>query len=43
MYHEAGDVSANPMDANWAGKDYTQSLVDRGYYTEDEVLMPQAE
>jgi hypothetical protein len=43
MYHEAGDVSANPMDANWAGKDYTQSLVDRGYYAEDEVLMPQAE
>lgn len=29
--------SANPMDSNWGGADYTQSLVDKGYYTENEV------
>jgi hypothetical protein len=31
--------SANPMDSNWGGADYTQSLVDKGYYAENEVKM----
>lgn len=30
-------VSANPMDENWGGADYTQSLIDKGYYKENEV------
>ena len=30
-------VSANPMDENWGGAAYTQSLVDQGYYKDDEV------
>ena len=30
-------VSPNPMDPNWGGADYTQSLVDRGYYSQNEV------
>jgi hypothetical protein len=30
-------VSANPMDANWGGSNYTQTLVDKGYYKENEV------
>lgn len=29
--------SPNPMDDNWGGSDYTQALVDAGYYKKDEV------
>jgi len=29
--------SADPMNANWAGSDYTQQLVDSGYYKGNEV------
>ena len=29
--------SPNPMDDNWGGAEYTQSLVDQGYYKDDEV------
>ena len=29
--------SANPMDPNWGGPEYTQSLVDKGVYKENEV------
>ena len=29
--------SPNPMDENWGGKEYTQSLVDSGYYAGNEV------
>ena len=31
--------SPNPMDTNWGGAEYTQSLVDKGYYSENEVKM----
>jgi hypothetical protein len=31
--------SPNPMDTNWGGAEYTQSLVDKGYYAENEVKM----
>jgi len=34
---EAANVSPNPMDPNWGGSSYTQDLVDKGYYKEDEV------
>ncbi len=38
MFHEKSNgVSANPMDVNWGGTKYTQSLVDSGYYAGDEV------
>ena len=38
MYIEAkGSVSPNPMDTNWGGAKYTQSLVDSGYYKDNEV------
>jgi len=30
-------ISPNAMDPNWGGADYTQSLVDQGYYAENEV------
>jgi len=33
----AGGPSPNPMDPNWGGADYTQSLVDKGYYAGNEV------
>jgi len=33
------EKSPNPMDPNWGGADYTQSLVDKGYYAENEVKM----
>jgi hypothetical protein len=29
--------SPNPMDDNWAGQEYTQALVDGGYYKGNEV------
>jgi hypothetical protein len=34
---ENASVSPNPMDQNWGGASYTQSLVDQGYYKDDEV------
>ena len=34
---ETAKVSPNPMDPNWGGAAYTQSLVDQGYYKENEV------
>jgi hypothetical protein len=36
---EQAAVSANPMDPNWGGQSYTQSLVDKGYYKENEVSL----
>jgi hypothetical protein len=29
--------SPNPMDPNWGGADFTQNLVDQGYYADNEV------
>jgi len=37
MQQEAAKVSPNPMDPNWGGASYTQSLVDKGYYKQNEV------
>ena len=37
MKQEAAPVSPDPMDPNWGGSDYTQSLVDKGYYKDNEV------
>ena len=34
---EKAKVSPNAMDPNWGGSAYTQSLVDKGYYKDDEV------
>ena len=30
-------ISPNPMDSNWGGAGYTQSLIDSGYYKANEV------
>lgn len=30
-------ISPDPMDQNWGGSTYTQNLVDKGYYKENEV------
>lgn len=32
-----GGPSPNPMDPNWGGAEFTQNLVDQGYYKENEV------
>jgi hypothetical protein len=32
---EQAIVSPNPMDSNWGGSEYTQSLIDKGYYKEN--------
>jgi hypothetical protein len=37
VQQEQAAVSANAMDPNWGGATYTQNLVDKGYYKEDEV------
>jgi hypothetical protein len=34
-----GQVSPDPMNPNWGGAAYTQSLVDKGYYKENEVKL----
>lgn len=34
---EQAPISPNPMDPNWGGAAYTQELVDKGYYKENEV------
>lgn len=34
---EKAKISPNPMDSNWGGADYTQKLVDTGYYKDNEV------
>jgi hypothetical protein len=34
---EQSQVSPNAMDPNWGGAEYTQSLLDKGYYKENEV------
>jgi hypothetical protein len=34
---EKASVSPDPMDPNWGGAEYTQSLVDKGYYKENNV------
>jgi hypothetical protein len=34
---EKAKVSPNAMDPNWGGSAYTQSLIDKGYYKDEEV------
>ena len=34
---EAKSISPDPMDPNWGGSEYTQSLIDKGYYDENNV------
>jgi hypothetical protein len=36
---EKSGVSPNPMDPNWGGSEYTQDLVDKGYYKDNEVSL----
>jgi hypothetical protein len=36
---ESQGISPDPMDPNWGGADYTQSLVDQGYYAGNEVKL----
>ena len=38
LYNQKG-VSDNPMDPNWGGADYTEELVEAGYYKDNEVKM----
>jgi hypothetical protein len=30
-------LSPNPMDSNWGGADFTQTLIDKGYFADSEV------
>jgi hypothetical protein len=36
---QTADFSPNPMDENWGGSAYTQSLVDKGFYKDNEVKL----
>jgi hypothetical protein len=36
---ESLPVSPDPMDPNWGGAEYTQKLVDNGYYRDNEVKL----
>jgi hypothetical protein len=37
MQQESAKISPDPMDPNWGGSAYTQELVDKGYYKDNEV------
>lgn len=37
MLHEENEVSDNPMDVNWGGAEFTEKLVQAGYYKDNEV------
>jgi hypothetical protein len=37
MAAEKAKISPDPMNPNWGGAEYTQSLVDKGYYDSDNV------
>ena len=37
MSQEQSNVSPNPMDPNWGGSEYTEKLVQQGYYKDNEV------
>ena len=37
LSQEKSGVSPNPMDPNWGGAEYTESLVQQGYYKDNEV------
>lgn len=39
IQQETAKISPNPMDPNWGGSEYTQQLVDKGYYKENEIKM----
>ncbi len=39
VQQEQAAVSPNPMDPNWGGSAYTQSLIDKGYYKGNEVSL----
>ena len=34
MFYQSGEVSVNPMDPKWGGKNYTQTAVDNGEFEE---------
>lgn len=41
MYNETGSaVSPNPMDTHWGGKEFTKTLVEKGYYDDRLVTRP---
>lgn len=37
LYSSQNQVSPNPMDDNWGGHKYTKSMLDLGYFKDDEV------
>ena len=39
MNYEKASVSPDPMDPNWGGSEYTQKLVEQGYYKGNEVSL----
>ena len=39
IQEESAKISPNPMDTNWGGSEYTQQLVDKGYYKENEIKL----
>ena len=39
---EKAPVSPDPMDPNWGGSEYTQELVEKGYYKDNEVSIATA-
>ena len=37
IYEEQNSTSANPMDTNWGGKNFTQTQVNNGVYNDRKV------
>jgi hypothetical protein len=39
IQQQSENVSPNPMDPNWGGAGYTQDLINKGYYKQNEVSL----
>ena len=39
MFHDKNKLSPNPMDTNWGGRKYTTSLIKKGVFKGDEILV----
>ena len=39
MEQEKAPISPDPMDPNWGGAAYTEDLVEKGYYKQNNVSL----
>jgi len=42
QHQDINGISPNPMDSNWGGGSFTQTLIDKGYYADNNVSIKPA-